>query len=190
MGMNRIAFSAVLCSGLLALNGCGMFDRDDDRGRARSTQGSASTQSSARESGSTGQAAASGQSSAQTTQIQQALKAKGYDPGKIDGMMSSQTQEALRKFQKENGLQVTGKVDAQTAKALGVSSSASGSSPASRESGSSSGGSSSGSSGSSSGSRGSSSSGGSTSGESGSGSSGSGSSGSGTSGGSRSDTGS
>jgi hypothetical protein len=132
MGVNRIILSTVLCSGVLVLGACGMSDRDGDRGR---------TQSSAR---------GSAPASAQTTQVQQALKAKGYDPGAINGVMSSQTQEALRRFQKENGLQVTGTVDAQTAKALGVSTSTSGSAP-SRDS-------SSGSSGSSSGSRGSSSS--------------------------------
>jgi peptidoglycan hydrolase-like protein with peptidoglycan-binding domain len=164
MGITRIVSSAFLCSGILALAACGMSDRDRDSGRSRAGE------SSARAPALTGQAAAGAQSSAQTTQIQQALKAKGFDPGKIDGVMSSQTQEALRKFQKANGLQVTGTVDAQTAKALGVSTSASGS----RESGAGSG-SSSGSSGSS-GSRGSS---GGTSSGSGSGSSGSGSSGSG-----------
>jgi peptidoglycan hydrolase-like protein with peptidoglycan-binding domain len=143
MGINKIIVSTVLCSGVLALGACGMFDREGDSGRSRSTQ------SSARGS------AATAQSNTQTTQIQQALKAKGYDPGAINGVMGSQTQEALRKFQKENGLQVTGTVDAQTAKALGVSASASGSSSPARDS-------SSGSSGSSSGSSGSSSSGGST----------------------------
>jgi peptidoglycan hydrolase-like protein with peptidoglycan-binding domain len=57
--------------------------------------------------------------------VQQTLKAKGYDPGTINGVMS-QTQEALKKFQKENGLPAIGTVDAQTAKAFGLSSSASG----------------------------------------------------------------
>src|SRR5918996_60727 len=43
-------------------------------------------------------------SSAQITQVQQALKAKGYDPGTTDGVMGAQTQQALRKFQQANGL--------------------------------------------------------------------------------------
>ena len=123
MGLNKVIFATVLCSGVFALGACGMFDRDGDSGRARSTPSSTS-----------------GQSSAQTTQVQQALKAKGYDPGTINGVMGSQTQEALRRFQKENGLPATGTVDAQTAKALGLSSSASGTtSPSGDRSGGSSG---------------------------------------------------
>ena len=123
MEINKVIFATVLCSGVLTLGACGMFDRDGDRGRARSTQ------SSTRD-----------QSSAQATQVQQALKAKGYDPGTINGVMGSQTQEALRRFQKENGLPATGTVDAQTAKALGLSSSASGTtSPSGDRSGKSSG---------------------------------------------------
>ena len=115
MVKNKVVFWMVLCSGLLALSACGMWS---DRGSGRSGE------SSARGSAGSGQAA-SGQSRAQITQVQQALKAKGYDPGTTDGVMGTQTQEALRKFQKENGLKVTGTVDAQTAKALGVSASGS-----------------------------------------------------------------
>ena len=115
MVKNKVVFSTLLCSGLLALSACGMWS---DRGSGRSGE------SSARGSAGSGQAA-SGQSRAQITQVQQALKAKGYDPGTTDGVMGTQTQEALRKFQKENGLKVTGTVDAQTAKALGVSASGS-----------------------------------------------------------------
>ena len=127
MVKNKVLFSTLLCSGLLALSACGMWS---DRGSGRSGE------SSARGSAGSGQAA-SGQSRAQITQVQQALKAKGYDPGTTDGVMGTQTQEALRKFQKENGLKVTGTVDAQTAKALGVS--ASGSATTSPSGGSSSG---------------------------------------------------
>jgi len=115
MKKNKVVYWTLLCSGLLALSACGMWS---DRGSRRSAE------SSAPGSASSGQAA-SGQSRAQITQIQQALKAKGYDPGTTDGVMGIQTQEALRKFQKENGLKVTGTVDAQTAKALGVSASGS-----------------------------------------------------------------
>lgn len=113
MVKNRLVFSTLLCSGLLALSACGMWS---DRGSGRSGE------SSARGSAASGQAAR-GQSREQITQVQQALIIKGYDPGTTDGLMGTQTQEALRKFQKENGLKVTGTVDAQTAKALGVSAS-------------------------------------------------------------------
>ena len=122
MARNKLVFSALLCSGILTIGACGMHS-DNDRGRAN--------QNSSRGSDSN-RATGSVSSSSQTSQVQQALKAKGYDPGTTD----AQTQEALRKFQQANGLPATGKLDAQTAKALGVPSSGTGStSGSSRESG-------------------------------------------------------
>jgi peptidoglycan hydrolase-like protein with peptidoglycan-binding domain len=125
MVKNKLVFLTLLCSGLLALSSCGMWsDRGSGRSGERSARGSAAS----------GQAA-SGQSREQITEVQQALIIKGYDPGTTDGLMGTQTQEALRKFQKENGLKVTGTVDAQTAKALGVSASEKATSPARGSSG-------------------------------------------------------
>jgi peptidoglycan hydrolase-like protein with peptidoglycan-binding domain len=43
-------------------------------------------------------------------QVQAALKNAGYDPGAIDGKIGKKTREAIRAFQKENGLAVDGKV--------------------------------------------------------------------------------
>ena len=51
----------------------------------------------------------------------EALKAKGHNPGPIDGVLDGKTQQALRDFQKANKLPVTGVLDAQTAEKLGVS---------------------------------------------------------------------
>ena len=51
----------------------------------------------------------------------EALKAKGLNPGPIDGTLDTKTQQALRDFQKANKLPVTGVLDAQTAEKLGVS---------------------------------------------------------------------
>ncbi len=51
---------------------------------------------------------------------QEALKAKGKDPGAVSGRMHAKTQEALREFQKENNLPVTGVLDKKTADKLGV----------------------------------------------------------------------
>lgn len=51
---------------------------------------------------------------------QQALKEKGYDPGTTDGVMGPQTQAALKDFQKAQGLQETGRLDAETMAKLGV----------------------------------------------------------------------
>lgn len=51
--------------------------------------------------------------------LQDALNTKGAKL-KVDGMMGKKTRTALKAFQKENGLKVTGKVDAATKKALGL----------------------------------------------------------------------
>jgi hypothetical protein len=51
---------------------------------------------------------------------QEALKAKGKDPGAVSGRMHAKTQEALREFQKENDLPATGVLDKKTADKLGV----------------------------------------------------------------------
>jgi lipid-binding SYLF domain-containing protein len=51
---------------------------------------------------------------------QMALKNRGYDPGEINGMVSSQTREALRRFQAANNLPVTGVFDIRTQAALGI----------------------------------------------------------------------
>ena len=54
--------------------------------------------------------------------IQQALKDKGHDPGPIDGVMGSQTKQALKSFQSANNLQPTGTLNAETAEKLGIQS--------------------------------------------------------------------
>ena len=51
---------------------------------------------------------------------QEALKAKGYDPGASDGAIGPRTRAALRNFQKAEGLRATGRLDAETRTKLGV----------------------------------------------------------------------
>lgn len=58
--------------------------------------------------------------SAKAIEIQNALKARGYDPGPIDNVMGTRTREALVKFQKDNGLP-QGNVNVETLRALGIS---------------------------------------------------------------------
>ena len=53
-------------------------------------------------------------------EVQEALKAKGNDPGPIDGRMGPQTRAALKAFQESNGLKATGRLDSQTAEKLGI----------------------------------------------------------------------
>jgi His-Xaa-Ser repeat protein HxsA len=52
--------------------------------------------------------------------VQAALLLKHYDPGEIDGTMSAATVAALKKFQKDRGLNVTGSINAQTLDALAL----------------------------------------------------------------------
>jgi peptidoglycan hydrolase-like protein with peptidoglycan-binding domain len=52
--------------------------------------------------------------------VEEALQTKGYKPGKIDGVADDEARAAIRAFQKDNGLPVTGMVDQKTADRLGV----------------------------------------------------------------------
>jgi murein L,D-transpeptidase YcbB/YkuD len=47
-------------------------------------------------------------------QLQTALKNAGYDPGNADGKMGKQTREAIKAFQKANGLAADGVVGRRT----------------------------------------------------------------------------
>jgi peptidoglycan hydrolase-like protein with peptidoglycan-binding domain len=57
--------------------------------------------------------------SSQVKAIQTALNKDGYSLA-VDGKMGKQTHDALKKFQKANGLPATGTADAATLKKLGV----------------------------------------------------------------------
>ena len=53
---------------------------------------------------------------------QEALKAKGLDPGEIDGRYGPKTQAAITEYQRKNGLRETGRFDQATLGQLGVGS--------------------------------------------------------------------
>jgi peptidoglycan hydrolase-like protein with peptidoglycan-binding domain len=55
-----------------------------------------------------------------TKKLQEALKAKGHDPGPIDGIIGPKTRSALSAFQEASGIKGTGRLDDQTAEKLGV----------------------------------------------------------------------
>jgi hypothetical protein len=58
-----------------------------------------------------------------TDQIRQAqaqLKRVGFDPGPIDGVLGSQTKQALRQYQTKHGLDITGVLDEATRVSLGI----------------------------------------------------------------------
>ncbi len=65
--------------------------------------------------------------------IQQKLKNWGYYKGAVDGIFGNQTKEAVKYFQRKNGLKVDGVVGKQTLKALGISSSSGSSSSGSSQ---------------------------------------------------------
>lgn len=52
--------------------------------------------------------------------VQVALKKLGYNPGPSDGILGKKTENALRKYQEENNLPITGKPDKDTKISLGV----------------------------------------------------------------------
>lgn len=69
--------------------------------------------------------------SAQTKTVQTKLKQWGYYKGSVDGIYGPKTKEAVKYFQRKNGLAVDGIVGKKTAAALGISLSSSTSSSSS-----------------------------------------------------------
>jgi class 3 adenylate cyclase len=53
-------------------------------------------------------------------QVQKRLKELGYNPGSIDGVWGKQTESAIRKFQSDNSLSMTGRIDSVTKNKLGL----------------------------------------------------------------------
>lgn len=115
--------TAIVLSGSFVI-GCS----SSDRGSASRSASESSSSSQGMSSGSsTRTAAASSQqkgtgkiSQSDMRKVEQALQAKGFDPGPINGQMDAQTQQALRDYQSKNKLAVTGTVDQATADSLGV----------------------------------------------------------------------
>jgi peptidoglycan hydrolase-like protein with peptidoglycan-binding domain len=56
----------------------------------------------------------------QNRQVQQSLNQDGFRAGRVDGAIGSHTQRALREFQHQQGLQLTGCPDAETLLMLGI----------------------------------------------------------------------
>lgn len=53
--------------------------------------------------------------------VQKALNDLGYSCGKADGVAGKKTKEAVKQYQKDNGLTVDGKIGNEVIKALGIS---------------------------------------------------------------------
>lgn len=56
--------------------------------------------------------------------VQQALKEQGFYYGEVTGNKNADTTAAIRRYQIRNGLQITGEIDAETLRSLGVGSAA------------------------------------------------------------------
>ena len=61
-----------------------------------------------------------GAADSNVSQVQSALSREGYYSGGIDGNLGPETRNALRRYQRDRGLTVTGRVDRATANALGL----------------------------------------------------------------------
>lgn len=57
-----------------------------------------------------------------TSAVQQALKDQGFYYGNVTGEKTADTTAAIRRYQIRNGLQITGEIDAETLRSLGVGS--------------------------------------------------------------------
>ena len=55
-----------------------------------------------------------------TAKVQQALKEQGFYYGDVTGQKTADTTAAIRRYQIRNGLQITGEIDAETLRSLGV----------------------------------------------------------------------
>jgi hypothetical protein len=63
---------------------------------------------------------AQGYDNATVLKVQEELQAMGYNPGPLDGIWGKKTKRALKEFQYESGLSVTGKIDLPTKEKLGL----------------------------------------------------------------------
>jgi formylglycine-generating enzyme required for sulfatase activity len=63
---------------------------------------------------------ASAQQSQEIHQIQVALQEFGYNPGPLDGYWGKTTEDAVKQFQQDQSLPVTGRIDTETRKRLGL----------------------------------------------------------------------
>ena len=58
----------------------------------------------------------------ETLQGQKLLSIRGYDVGKPDGIFGARTSAAIKKFQRDKGIPITGAFDIKTKSALGIKS--------------------------------------------------------------------
>lgn len=118
MSMSRakpIVASAVVALSLTACQGM-MGGKDSQQTSSAQTSSAQTSQASRTAAAAEQQAVAPDM----VREIQRSLGAKGYDAGAPDGIYGASTEQALRRFQRDQKLNATGQLDAQTLAALGV----------------------------------------------------------------------
>jgi peptidoglycan hydrolase-like protein with peptidoglycan-binding domain len=55
-----------------------------------------------------------------TAQVQRKLKKLGYFEGTVDGELGPRSRAAIRTYQEENGLEITGQIDRALLRSLGL----------------------------------------------------------------------
>lgn len=112
-----ILASAALAVSLAACQGMG--GREASSGAAPSAS-SAQTSAASASGGRPGMAEPQAAAPDLVRDVQRTLGAKGYDAGAPDGVYGPGTEQALRKFQRDQRLNSTGQIDVQTLAALGL----------------------------------------------------------------------
>jgi len=120
MKNKRLILSAAILGGTLGLAANPVWAQTVEKKSVPAAQDRIPTKPSADQALRASESKAGAAMSAQDIQkVQDALKAKGHNPG-TSGAMDDQTRDAIRAFQKANNLTLTGTVDEKTAAALGV----------------------------------------------------------------------
>ncbi|MBC7905267.1 MAG: peptidoglycan-binding protein [Rhodospirillaceae bacterium] len=111
-----ILASAVMALSLTACQGM-MGGKDSQQSSSAQTSSGQTASQSSRASASAEQQAVAPD---MVRDIQRTLGAKGYDAGQPDGVYGASTEQALRRFQRDQRLNATGQLDTQTLAALGL----------------------------------------------------------------------
>ncbi len=111
-------------SGLAALPACSMFGGGGNHREASSSYSSPSTASSQPSSSSVSASAPAPQSAELTPdtikQVQQTLQQQNLYRGSVDGVWGPRTEAAVREYQQQHNMDVTGKLDQQTMAGLNL----------------------------------------------------------------------
>jgi peptidoglycan hydrolase-like protein with peptidoglycan-binding domain len=107
LSVSALAALSMLSVGVLLYTGAGPGGQNVEAGQVRASVDRSPADPSARYR-------------SQMTLAQETLRSFGYEPGPIDGIMRFETESALRAFQREHGLSVTGQANPETLAALGI----------------------------------------------------------------------